>query len=251
MNYDPGPFDDDSTDDTTDLAAARDDLRERVAARTDESETASLAEQRANLQEVKDELDGTGFDHATEQVEEDLEALDRAEQLERRLVDLKMTVHKAEEAGLGEDPAVEALRQQISRLVDSILDDPDVPTGEVLDDTPAEAESDLAERHELLTERVRQFDRMGWDAALASAEEELEEFEERHGPQDLAAVGLKSKLARLEMKTVGEDAEQVATLRDRIQRTEGLTEEGAAGQSRAQLAALGEKYDVDLSELEA
>jgi len=65
------------------------------------------------LREARDGLESLGRDDLAERMDEQLED-DVAET--RRVVDLMQTIHSAEEAGLGDDPAVEKLREQVELL---------------------------------------------------------------------------------------------------------------------------------------
>lgn len=67
------------------------------------------------LRETRDALEGLGRDELAERMDERLEG-DLAET--RRVVELMQTIHSAEEAGLGDDPAVEKLREQVEVLRD-------------------------------------------------------------------------------------------------------------------------------------
>lgn len=65
------------------------------------------------LQQTRDALEALGRDNLAENLDEQLED-DVAET--RRVVELLETIESAEAAGLGDDPAVEALREQVEAL---------------------------------------------------------------------------------------------------------------------------------------
>jgi hypothetical protein len=183
--------------------------------------------------ETKEFLASIGRDELADRFDAELS---EREDAARTLVEIKTTLEKADDAGLDDDPAVEALRERAAALeADLELTDPHAPeklaedhgvredvAAELSEDTRQDLKADLVAVEELETSRSRLAEhelrerRESLNATLASADVEAAELVAEDAPTPQAE--LSAALAATDGEDVddsGTDRIHAARLRDR------------------------------------
>jgi hypothetical protein len=209
----------------TDTYAHRDDNEE------DEDGELTLEE----LEERKKRIDETEFfeeagDHVGEQIESRKER-------QRELVDMKITIKEAERAGLGDDPAVEGLREQVNSLTDT---DPegDSAAGGI---EALQAKRDWAADNGLEAMAAHYDDQMeGGEDGTHSGSEALS------GGPGARAVG---KVEQLRNTLSGDERDELGDLLFRVNFGHAYGGNELAQPQREALADFAADHGVDLSEI--
>lgn len=201
---------------------------------SDKSNSDENAEQNSieALAEKKEELEAMGLEasHIDEQISE----AEHTRELEERRVDLKMKISEAEEMGMGDDPAVEALQDQVVDISKQLEDDDDEPT-----------ETEILER------RIE----MGENSQTALAEHMAEDAREKlneTGVGDTHSDRVQSKFDRLQERATGEDAETLSEYAENWGFYAAMADQiGFDGEQTMQnrIADIAARHDIDLSEI--
>lgn len=222
------------------------------------------------LRETRDALEGLGRDRLAEKFDGKIED-DVAET--RRVVELMQTIHSAEEAGLGDDPAVEKLRDQVEILRDDAGVVPRTHPermAEEFDLSEAELDALGEDAREQLRADLETIDEVGAGRAEGVLKHELRRRRERvddllgeHGvaPADLVADDAPAEREELAEALSAEEAtlaeasgstrEQVAQLRDAVEDTEARIREAETALLRVALRDERERLAARLEKAEA
>lgn len=138
------------------------------------------------LKQRRDEIDNGDFGRTTDHIEEELSDREQDRERNRELLDMKLQVAQAEQAGLSDDPTVEAMRDEIADLTSDLHPTPHeelaetagIDVGDV--ESLSDEEAEQAESHVEAIEMLAGGNNTGVKLSLQNHREDLEALLESH-----------------------------------------------------------------------